>query len=341
MTDRKRKLDNPFSATLTAIRDIRDKTGLIEPSSETERLDGKTCLVTGANSGLGLAIATDLARRGARLVLACRSGIPETADRISAATGNTNISMEPVDLSDLKSIDALADRLVAAGVQFDRLILNAGLMAPKATRSAQGFELMLAVHFFGNYRLSKLLIDHGLLRQDTPAHPPRIIIISSEAHRTADVIDLSMFGTFKPHTVSSAMKQYGHTKLALSLLALHLANKHRGEGQMPDVAVFHMCPGPVNSAIAKGAPRLMQPLINSIMGAFFPSPEKACKPAIHLTCSPDLDGRTGDYMHLMRFKDPSPAAMDQAAADALIARADALIAKVSQDQDPCPSPPAC
>lgn len=329
MTDRKRKLDNPFSATLTAIRDIRDKTGLVEPSPETERLDDKTCLVTGANSGLGLAIATDLAKRGARLILACRNGIPETAERISAATGNTQITMEPVDLSDLKSIDALSDRLVAADVQIDRLILNAGLMAPKATRSAQGFELMLAVHFFGNYHLSKLFVDHGLLCRDNPARPPRIIIISSEAHRTAEAIDLAEFGKFQPHTVSSAMKQYGHTKLALSLLARHLANKHRGEGQMPEVAVFHMCPGPVNSAIAKGAPNLMQPLINGIMGAFFPSPDKACQPAIHLTCSPDLDGQTGDYMHLMRFKDPSPAAMDQTAADALIARADALIAEVS------------
>ncbi len=329
MTDRKRKLDNPLSATLTAIRDIRDTSGLIVPSPETERLDGKTCLITGANSGLGFAIATELARRGAHLILACRSGIPETAERISTETGNMDITMEPVDLSDFNSIDALCDRLDANNVQLDRLILNAGLMAPKSAPSAQGFETMLAVHFFGNYRLTKRLIADGRMRQSDPAQPPRIIIVSSEAHRTAPAIDLAEFGKLKPHSASTAMKQYGHSKLALSLLARHLANTHRGVGDRPDIAVFHMCPGPVNSAIAKSAPKLMQPMIKVMMGTFFPKPEKAAHPVIHLACSPDLDSMTGDYMHLMRFKNPSDSAMDDHAADALIARAEDLIAQIS------------
>ncbi len=328
MTDPKRKLDTPLSATLTAMRDIRNKTGLIDPSPATDRLDGKTCLITGANSGLGLAIATELAQRGATLILAGRSGIPETANGISTETGNKNITMEHVDLGDLASVDALCERLDTAKIQIDRLILNAGLMVPKAVPSPQGFETMLAVHFFGNYRLAKQLIERGRLRTGDPAHPPRLIIVSSEAHRSAPPIDLADFATLKPHSPASAMKQYGHSKLALSLLARHLATKHRGDGETPEIGVFHMCPGPVNSAIAKGSPKLLQPLIKLIMGTFFPSPEKAAQPAIYLTCSPDLDHRSGDYMHLMRFKDPSPAAMDQAAADALIARADELIAQL-------------
>jgi len=326
MTEPKRKFDNPISATLTAIRDLRDTSGLIDPSPATDRLDGKTCLVTGANSGLGFAIAMELAKRGARLVLACRSGIPETGDRIRTQTGNENITMEKVDLSDLESIDALCERLQETEIKFDRVILNAGLMAPKAVPSAQGFETMLAVHFFGNKRLTERLIEDGCIKTDRAGQPPRIIAISSEAHRPAPAIDMSTFGELKPHTMNGSMKQYGHSKLALSLLARHLAGKHKGAGSEPEIAVFHMCPGPINSAIAKGAPALLRPVIGAMMGAFFPSPEKAARPAIYLACSPDLDGRTGEYMHLMRFKDPSPEAMDQAAADAIIVRANELTA---------------
>ena len=326
MTDTKRKFGNPLSATLTAMRDIRDTTGLIDPSPETERLDGKTCLITGANSGLGFAIATELAERGATLILACRSGIPETADKLREQTGNANISMEHVDLSDQRSVNALCDKLNTTGVEIDRLILNAGLMAPKSAPSPQGFETMLAVHFFGNYTLAKRLIADGRMRKSDPAKPPRIITVSSEAHRPAPPIDLSGFGILKPHSASSAMKQYGHSKLALSLLARHLANANRGGAEHPEIAVFHMCPGPVNSGIAKSAPKLILPLVNVIMGTFFPSPEKAARPVVYLACSPALDGKSGDYMHLMRFKDPSPAAMDDQAADALIARADELLA---------------
>lgn len=327
MTERKRKFGGPISAIFTAIGDIRDTSDLISPSPETDRLDGKTCLITGANSGLGLATATGLAHRGARLVLACRSGIPETAERITAQTGNTNITMQYVDMSDLDSVDALCNDFGADDVKFDRIILNAGLMAPKAQVSPQGFETMLAVHFFGNYRLASRLIRDGRLAQDDPNRPPRIIAISSEAHRTEPPIDLSTFGVLKPHSTSGAMKQYGHSKLALSLLARHLSNDQKGNGEHPEIAVFHMCPGPVNSGIAKGAPAILRPLIGITMKTFFPSPEKASRPVIHLCCSPDLDGRTGDYMHLMRFKAPSPAALDNDAAKALVSHADALIAK--------------
>ena len=144
MTD-KRKLTNPLNATLTALRDIKDTTGLIAPSPETERLDGKTCLITGANAGLGKAIAYELARRGANLILAGRSGIPETGETMIAETGNQNIAMEEVDLSNFASVDALATRLIAAGTRIDRLILNAGLMAQKSLKSAQGYEMMLSI----------------------------------------------------------------------------------------------------------------------------------------------------------------------------------------------------
>lgn len=324
MTDDKRKLGNPVSAVLTALKDIKDPSGGLPPVDPAVRVDGKTCLVTGANSGLGKAIATDLARRGATLILACRSGIPGTAEDISGLTGNTKITMEHVDLLDLRSVDALCDRLSKAGVRLDRLILNAGLMAPKAKPSAQGFEKMLAVHFLANERLITQLVDAGVIPRDQNA---RIVTVSSESHRSAPPIDFATFGEISPHNMGSSMKQYGHSKLALSLMIRGLANRYRHPDGTPEIGVFHMCPGPVNSNIARNAPAWLRPLVSGMMGALFPSPEKAAEPVIHLACSPDLDGKTGLYMHLMRFRDPSEAAMDDDAAARIVAFGEAVFAQ--------------
>ena len=312
----KRKLTNPINATMTALRDIRDTTGLIDPSPASERLDGKTCVVTGANAGLGKAIATELATRGAKLILAGRSGIPGIGEEMRAATGNDDISMEFVDLSDLASVDALAERLAQSGAQVDRLILNAGLMAQKASQSAQGFELMFAVHLLGNQRLATQLVNSDVIAKGTGA---RIIAVSSEAHRSAPAIDWDTFGEYEPHSISGAMKQYGHSKLALSLMVRQLSKNLRADDGTPEIGVFHMCPGPINSSIARDAPAPMRLLVKGMMNAFFPSPEKAARPVIHLACSPELDGKTGDYMHLMRFKDPSEIAMNDAEAEAVFA----------------------
>lgn len=317
MTDeRKRKLTNPINATFTALRDIRDKTGLIPPSPATERLDGKTCLVTGANAGLGKAIATELATRGAKLILAGRSGIPETGQDMAKETGNPNITMERVDLADLTSVDALVDRLQAQGARIDRLILNAGLMSQKSAKSAQGFELMFAVHLLGNQRLATRLVDTGLIPKGENA---RIIAVSSEAHRSAAPLDWETFGKFQAHGISGAMKQYGHSKLALSLMIRQLAKNLQSEDSAPDIGVFHMCPGPINSSIARDAPAFIRVPVKGLMNAFFPSPEKAARPVIHLACSPSLDGKSGGYMHLMRFKAPSDEACNDADAAAVFA----------------------
>ena len=326
---KKRKLTNPLNATLTALRDIKDTTGLIPPSPETERLEGKTCLVTGANAGLGKAIATELARRGAKLILAGRSGIPETGEAMSDETGNQDITMEKVDLSDLASVDALVGRLQAAGTRIDRLILNAGLMAQKSLKSAQGFELMFAVHLLGNQRLTMKLVEAGLVPKNDGA---RIIAVSSEAHRSAPAIEMESFGVFHEHSVSGAMKQYGHSKLALSLMIRQLAKNLTGADGTPEIGVFHMCPGPINSSIARDAPAPMRVIVKGIMNAFFPSPEKAARPVMHLACSPSLDGKTGDYMHLMRFKAPSENATNDTDAEAVFAYGVKQFEKYESDQ---------
>jgi len=328
--NRKRRMDGPLRAALTAMRDVSDTSGLIAPVPDNVSMEGRTCLITGATSGLGRAIAVDFARRGATLVLACRSGIPDTGDAIAAETGNRNITMEYVDLLDLTSVDALCNRLAQTGVEVDRLILNAGLMAPVSARSAQGFEKMLAVHFLANQRLATQLVDLGVIKRTTAKNRPRIIAVSSEAHRSAAAINFEDFGEFRPHKAGGAMKQYGHSKLALSLLIRGLSARYVNEGGTPEIDVFHMCPGPVASNIARDAPPLIRLIANGMIHTLFPSPEKAARPVIYLACADSVSGQSGAYMHLMRFKHPSEAAMDDDAAGRIIAYGEDVFSKLAK-----------
>ena len=305
MGQRTRNFDNPLSAFLTVLRDRRDTSDTIEPSSPTERLEGRTCLVTGANSGLGRAIAFELARRDASLILAIRRNGVETADAIKAATGNTHIQTLPVNLADLRSVDTFIETLSEHTTHIDRLILNAGLMASTARETPQGYEEMFAVHYLANYLLITRLTERGLLAPAQDGMPARVIAISSEAHRSGLPISKDTFGEIHPHTFNSALKQYGHTKLAMSLMISGLSHRYLKADGSPQISFFQTSPGPVATQIARSAPHLLRPLSKLLLPVMFASPDKACAPAIYLTCSPDMDNKTDLYMHLMRFKQPS------------------------------------
>ena len=127
---------NLVNAIVAAVRDLRQpQESPVSPVPENLRLDGKTCLVTGANSGLGRATAIELARRGGHVILACRPGHEESRAEIMQLSGSTTVDMMEVDLSDLASVHRFCDRLVQQGTQIDIAVLNAGLAARRSRRS--------------------------------------------------------------------------------------------------------------------------------------------------------------------------------------------------------------
>ncbi|HQW20829.1 MAG TPA: SDR family NAD(P)-dependent oxidoreductase [Rhodocyclaceae bacterium] len=313
---------NPVTATLTGIFDMfrhRPPIGKLTPE---ERLDGMTCLITGANSGLGLGTARALAKRGARLILACRSGIPQTAEVLKLETGNPQIEMVKLDLADYASIDRCCAELRERGVRLDRVILNAGIVPPKAVRTAQGFEMMFGVHFLGNMRFVLGLLRDGTIPNDVfaaaagadtrmPDVRPRIVFVSSETHRTGRPIDLATLGEFVEYNTMGSMAQYGYSKLALTTFARELASRLAPGGDV-QVAVHALCPGPVDSNIARGAPAWIKPLLEPLKRLLFASPDKACEPSVYLTVAHAIEGRTGIYLHLMSEKEPAAQATDPA-----------------------------
>ena len=244
---------NPITAIVTAVSDMLSNEGKLPPLRDDARLDGKTCFVTGANSGLGKAVAIDCARRGARVLMACRGGHPQAGEDVRRESGSNTVEMLKVDLSDFASVHALCDEMKSRGEHIDRLILNAGLMPASSRRGAQGFELMLSVHFLSSQLLvDRFLADGVLVPSTDSAERPRIVFVASEAHKSAEAIDFDRLGEFVEYGVRDGMKEYGRTKLMMVTYAQELSRRMNPD---PDrelrVAVHSLCPGPVASGIAR------------------------------------------------------------------------------------------
>jgi len=310
--------DNPLSAVLSGLLDQRSKEPKVTPVPPDVRLDGRTCLVTGANSGLGKAIAIRLAKRGAHVIMACRSGIPEAGEDVRAASGNDQIEMLKVDLSDFDSIAAFCDELRDRHVTLDVAVFNAGVVPATARQNRHGLDLMFAVNFLAKFVLLRRLLRDGVIpnavygNNSRAEDPPRVIFVSSETHRSSIPIDFDNFGDPVEYGVSDGVKYYGLSKLHLTTYFHELSRRLNpgSNGDDPDVCVHALCPGAVNSNMAREAPAWLKPVLKPVMALFFQSPEKASIPADYLATSDEMGRTTGEYMHMMRSKQSSPASMD-------------------------------
>ena len=301
-----------FGALRKAVGDRAAIRPTIEPLSASVRIDGKTCLVTGSNSGLGKAVAIDLARRGGQVLMACRGGHPVAGEDVKAASGSDRVEMLRVDLSDMRSVHELADALRDRETKIDIAVLNAGLMPRRAQRTAQGYEVMFAVHFLANRILvDRLLADGAIRPSDRLEEAPRIVLVSSQTHKSADPIDFDRFGAFAEYGVRDGLQHYDASKLILSTYATELSRRLNQDGSS-HVVVHSLCPGPVHTGIARNAPLLLKPLVHAVMRFSFLPPAKAAEAVIYLCCSDDAGSRSGIYLHMMTEKRPSKLARDPA-----------------------------
>ena len=300
-----------FSALVAAVRDLRQpKQAEVDPVPDDVRIDGKTCLVTGASSGLGKAAAVELARRGGTMILACRPGHRGIREEIGRMSGSAAVEMLEVDLADLDSVHRLCDRMAARGIRIDIALMNAGLMPPRARKSAQGYEMMFAVHFLSSrVMIDRWLQDGVICPSKRPGETPRIVFIASESHRSSHVVDFDRLGAFTDYRMKDSLKYYGISKLLLCTYATELSRR-LNPADTVDVAVHAMCPGGIASNIARDAPALLKPVVNPLMRHFLQSPEEAVAPAIYLCCAEAAGNATGMYLHLMQRKSVLPAAAD-------------------------------
>jgi NAD(P)-dependent dehydrogenase (short-subunit alcohol dehydrogenase family) len=300
------RFDNPVVAALAGVKDFFSKQELEDRLTDKDRFDGKTCIITGANSGLGFGIAVEMARRGAKVIMAGRSGIPEKGEEVKKLSGSDKVEMRYLDLSKIETIYEFVEGLKEDNIKPDVTILNAGIALAKGRKSESGLEEMFLVNYLSNVMLTNLMLNENII----PAVPlkgekiPRIIFISSDSHQGSSYIDYDEFGVYEQYGVSKGISNYSYFKLILNTYAVELSRRLNKE--KVNVGINVICPGPVHSEIIKEAPGLIYVALKNIFRLVFRSPAKAALPVVYLSISDDYEGKTEEYLHMFRYKKMDP-----------------------------------
>jgi NAD(P)-dependent dehydrogenase (short-subunit alcohol dehydrogenase family) len=289
------RFDNPVVASLAGFYDRFRKQELKERFKETDNFQGKTVLITGANSGLGLALATQAAKRGAKVIMACRSQIPEAGEKVRKLSGSENIEMRFLDLTKINSIRNLVENLERDKIKLDVTILNAASAASRSRKTESGQDELFLVNYFSNFILINLLLSKGIIQPNTEKQP-RIVFISSDSHRGASAIDYSEFGRYFDYGVSKAISNYSYFKLVLNTFATELSRRINKDKTV--VQINCICPGPVNTNIIREVPFPIRIILRGIFSVIFRSPANAAPPVIYLATSDDFTDKTNQYLHM-------------------------------------------
>jgi len=254
-------------------------------------LAGRTFLVTGANAGIGYATAQDLAKRGGRVHIACRSQEKgETAAAaIAADSGNDQVRFLHLDLADLASVRRAAQGFGALGEPLHVLINNAGVGGQRG-RTADGFEIQFGVNHLGHFALTQALLP--LLTAGSPA---RIVNVASDAHYQANGID---FDALRNRTKGlTGLPEYAVSKLCNVLFAAELARRLAGTG----VTAYSLHPGVVASQIWRRVPWPARQLVTRRMLTI----EQGARTSLYCATSPEVAGESGRYYDGCRETEPS------------------------------------
>ena len=247
---------------------------------------GKTCIVTGANSGIGKETALGLAQIGARMVMVCRNAEKGKAalEEIRRESGSSQVDLLIADMSSQASVRALAEQIRQKYPCLDVLVNNAGGAAWARTLSAEGFELTLAANYLGAALLTLLLLD--LLKASAPA---RIVNVSSSESQDArlDMQDLRF-----ERRKYSAVAAYRQSKLLMNVFTFELARRLAGTG----VTANCLHPGAVATNIwsADSTPSIVK-LIVPLMKPFMLSSKQGAAVSLYLATSPEVAQVSGEY----------------------------------------------
>jgi len=294
------RFDNPVVAAMAGFQDLFRKQENADKLTENDRFDEKNVLITGANSGLGFALAVEIAKRGGHVIMAGRSEMPEAGEKVKKLSGSDNVEMRYLDLSKIDTVHKLVEDLQNEKYNIDITILNAGVALAKARKTDSGQEEMFQVNYLSNVILTNLMMNKGLINTDQKEFKPRIIFISSDSHQGSSYIDYDEFGVFYEYGTSKGIANYSYFKLILNTYATELSRRLNRDKYTVGVNVI--CPGPVHSNIIKEAPLLLRSILGAIFWIIFRSPAKAALPVVYMAISPDYEGKTNEYLHMFRDK---------------------------------------
>jgi NAD(P)-dependent dehydrogenase (short-subunit alcohol dehydrogenase family) len=270
-------------------------------------MQGKTVVVTGGNSGIGLETAAGLASMGARVVVTARNAdkgraaVAAIAERLH---GESQVQLVVFDLGDLASVRQGAAEILEQTPRIDVLVNNAGLVLTERAETVDGYEATFAINHLGPFLLTNLLLDRIVA-----SGPSRIVNVASTAHNAAR--QGVPFDDLQSEKRYRGMRVYGQSKLANILFTLELARRLEGRG----VTANSLHPGTVRTGYGgDGDTRGFLAFGIKIASPFFLSPAKGARTSLYLASSPEVENVSGLYFVKCKARQPRRWAQDPVAA---------------------------
>jgi len=289
------------------------------------KLNGKVVVVTGANTGIGKETALDLARRGARVILACRNMVKAEAAKaeiMEQLGGLASLECHQLDLASFKSVRKFAAGLAARESRVDILVNNAGIMFAPREITEDGQELTMQSCHFGHFLLTSLLVD--LLKA---AGNARVVNVSSLAHKWAK--NGLSWDDLKWENSWSQFSVYGEAKLANILFSRELSSRLQGSG----ITTYSLHPGAIDTQLSRHfiarLPGFIANHFKPLMKNFVKTPEQGAQTTIHCCIEEKLAGQTGKYYSDCAEAIPSKQALDDEAAKKLWSVSEEVVGNTS------------
>ena len=282
---------------------------------------GKTCLITGANTGIGKETAKQLAALGAHIIMVCRNQEKgeKTREEIILKTKNDNIELLICDLASLKSVKDFSEEFLKNYSSLDVLINNAGVFNMKRAVTSDGYESTFGVNYLAHFYLTKLLLP--LLKKSSSS---RIINLSSDIHQYFK-IDLKDPLSEKRYNGRQA---YSNSKTAMILFTHKLAKELLDSG----IVVNAVSPGHVNTQMTTdGFPKWFVKISSFILRG--QTPEQGAKTSVYVASTNDLADVTGKYFIKCKEKETAKMTQDMRNQDYLWTLSEKLIEDAFQKEN--------
>ncbi|KAM4590119.1 dehydrogenase/reductase SDR family member 13-like [Fundulus diaphanus] len=250
---------------------------------------GKTVIITGSNTGIGKSTALELAKRGARVILACRNKekAEAAAFDIRKESGNNQVVFMQLDLASLKSVCSFAETFLKTEPRLDVLINNAGVIGPGHTED--GFGLAFGVNHLGHFLLTNLLLER--LRQ---CGPSRVVTVSALLHRFGN-IDFHLLASQKDLVPSQSawhnFQTYCNSKLCNVLFTRELANQLEGT----DVTCYTLHPGVIYTELCRNMSWWLQLFMMPLAKLFFLDPKGGSQTTLYCALQEGIEPLSGRY----------------------------------------------
>merc|ERR1711892_1435831 len=256
-------------------------------------LEGKTVVITGANTGIGKLTALDMSRRGAKVVMLCRD--------MKKAETKGEVMIHSLDLASLESVREVAEQLGNSLEKIDILINNAGIMACPEMRTKEGFEMQFGTNHLGHFLLTNLLMP--LIKKAAPG--ARIVNVSSLAHTQGQMNwdDINF-----EKTPYNPIKAYGQSKLANVLFTKELARKGEGSG----VHAYALHPGVIKTELGRHIKDAYGCIVQGIFrlsGPLIKTPEAGSRTSIYCAVEESIADHNGRYYSDCKEKEPASQAL--------------------------------